>query len=607
MSSRLASSTCRWLAALTITVIAPAITRGQPAPAPEFTRQRLLIGNFTPRAGADIKLAKRVGDQLRARVGKLLNKREADVVKGNDIDNAMFESNLNADSTFSPAVYRTMGHVFRADEYVMGYVASSATGIRLWGELVLVRDERLRQPLPSIDAPRLDSAIDLFAQAVLAARSQIIPQRQCENALSAGHGARAEAAARAAVAEYPRSTIARTCLAWSLRQQHAPAAVVLTVAQEVLAIDSVSPHALEAAAIALDSLHQRDAAAAMWLRLESTDSTNLDLAIRVARALNDGGNARYADPLVMRMSAQHPSDIRVTQQRWRTSVALRNWTRAAAAGEVMLQREPAARADSGFLFALATSYREAKLPYKAVELLAQAVTLFPKDVRLYSLYTQVIRAEADTALPRGLMLFPNSADLLALQGKELRTVGKLAESRDATKRALAIDGHMPHGHLVIAQLELDLGWPDSALTSLRKAVTMDADTAGVAQFALASGNALYRNASSTQSLNDYRMAYRFLTLADTVRRSDIARFLSGSAALGVARLTVAEASKLSDRSASCEMVRHGADMLVAARAGLTAGVDAYSDMARQSLEYVDRLNPYLDGQVKAFCGAAPNP
>jgi len=577
------------------------------AESPEFARQSVLIVNFTPRNGADVKAGKRVADEVRGRVSRLLNKKEAEVVKGYQIARAMEESSLNPDSTFSPTAYRAMGSVFRADEYLQAYIGGDSTGIRLWGELVLSRDERMRQPLPTILAPSLDSAAELFAHELIAARTQLVPQRRCENALNAGQATRAETAARVGVAAYPRSTLARACLLTSMRQLRVPPQDILVEARRMLAADSTNPYGIEAVALALDGMQQPDAAAVMWFRLLATDSTNITVAVRVARALNDDGNTKAVEPLIARLTARYPNDISVTEQRWRAAFRNRDWPRAVSAGEALLARVPSARTDSSFQLALATAYRESKRPLKAIELLTRATVLFPKDARLYTLYAQVIRAEADSVIPRGLALFPNSAELLAVQARELRTVGKLPESLEMTRRAMAMDTSLKRGYLVIAQLELDLGHPDSALASLRRAARVDPDTAAIAQFALSSGNAFYRNANSTQSPSDYRVAYRFLVFSDTVRTSPQARFLSGAAALGAARTSLNDARQRADKTESCRIARSGAELLPAARSGLSSGIESYADMARQSLEYLDKLGPYYEDRLRSFCGITSSP
>lgn len=588
-------------AAVLVCAAAASAQRGK-KDTPEFTRQGLLIVNFMPVAAADLKLVKRAADAVRSRVGKLVNKREVDVIDGGDVEYRMGRAGYNTDSTYGLEEIHSLSRYFRADEYVLARVSNGPGGPRLSGELVLLRDERLRQPLAEVSAPKLDSAAQLFAKSIAAARAQLMPQRRCENALHDGSGTTALAAARDGIAAYPRSTLARTCLVWALRQTKAPASEVLAVAQEILAVDSMSWHAVESAALALDSLRRRDEAATMWLRLAATDTADLDLALRVSYALFDGGNAKRAEPFVTRISAAHPEDIRFVQQKWRVAYENKSWRAAIGAAEIMVARDSVARADSTFYLRLSTAYHAVDMPFKAIETLAHGVSSFPKDARIYSLYTQYIKAEADTVVPRGLALFPRSADLLALSAKELRAKGKSEESLSATKRALALDSTMSQGQLMVAQLELELGRPDSALAALHRAVSAGEDSALVAQFALSKGNSLYRAASGTKTSGDFGVAFRFLSFADTVRSSQQSKFLIGAAALGVAQSAVTEATKLKDKTESCRLVRLGADMVPVARLGLQAGQETFGDLAKQSLDFLDQFDPYVGEQVKVYCG-----
>jgi tetratricopeptide (TPR) repeat protein len=577
----------------------------QRANAPEFTKQGLLIVNFTPSAGADMKLARRAAEAVRSRVGRLVNRREVEVIDGGEIAWRLERAGFNPDTTADAGAIRAIGKYFRADEYVVATVTNGRNGPTIRGELVLMRDERLRQPIPEASAVRLDSAATLFARGVASARAQLVPERRCENALREGSGSRAIAAAREGVAAYGRSTIARVCLLWALRQTSARATDILTVASEVLAMDAANVHALESAAIALDSLKRRPEAAEHWLRLAHTDTADLELSLRVSYALLDGGNAKPAEPFIVGLAAGHPDELRFTQQKWRVAYENKSWTHAIDAAELLLERDSIAKHDSAFFYRLGLAYRSAARPFKAIETLARGVTLFPKDARLYSLYSQSIKAEADTVVPRGLALFPQSADLLALSAKELRSRGKIEESLDATKRAVSIDTTMAQGQLVIAQLEIELGRPDSALVALHRALVRGEDSSLVAAFALAKGNALYKTANGTMSSSDFAAALRLIAFSDTVHSTQQARFLTGAAALGVAQTTLTDASKLQDKAASCRLTRAGAELLPLARAGLQSGDESFSEAAKQSLSYLDQLDTYAQQQLKALCAESP--
>lgn len=579
--------------------IAHAQRKGQ-----EFTRQGLLVPNFATVPGVNRKAPRRAGDAVRSRLGKLSDKHEVDVIDGFDIHEKMTIAGYNPDSALSERDLRTLGRLMRADEYVIGTVVRDGDSTELRATLVLMRDERLRQPLPPAVAPRFDDAAAQIARSLAAARRQLAYERRCENAMRDGHGAVAVKEARDGVAAYPASTLARTCLVWALRATGATAAEVLETAQAVLAVDSTNPHALEAGATSLDSLRRRNDAAAMWLRLAATDTANLDLTQRVLFALTEGGNTRHAEPLAITASDAHPDHLPLLREKWRIAFDLRDWPVAVAAGETMLRTDSLAVADPVFFQRLATAYRSSGQPFKSVETVAHGVSLFPKEPKLYALYTQFVREEADSALPRGLALFPKDPGLLALQARELRARGRAAESADAMKAALAADSTLPGGHLMLAQAELELGRPDSALVSLRHALGAGEDSTRVAQFAFARGNALYRAAGGTKSSADFALALRFLTFADSVRPSAQSRFLVGAAALGLAQAALTEATSpalATDRPRSCALARLGADMLPIARAGIEAGADVMPDAVKQSLDYLGQLEPYAGKELGAYC------
>ncbi|MBC8087439.1 MAG: hypothetical protein H7Z40_09235 [Phycisphaerae bacterium] len=572
----------------------------------EFTRQGLLIVNFAPRAGANPKLGKRASEEVRSRVTRLTNK-ESEIIDGGEIEFRMIRSGFDPDTTFTIADVRAAGQLMRADEYLWAWAANGPAGPTLGGELVLFRDEKLRQVIAPVTARNLDSAATLFAKAVFNARTQQVPNRRCENSLREGAGAKALHHAREGVAGYPRSVIARTCLMWAQRVTGAPAVEVLRTAREILAIDSTSVNALENAAVALDTLHRREEAATYWLRFAASDTSSIDLAIRVAYALLDGGNSKAAEPFIARMAVSNPDELRIHQLKWRIAYENKSWGSAIQSAEILLQRDSMAKSDSAFYLRLGMAYQANRKPFKAIETLAHGLSSFPADPRLYSLYTQYIRTEADTVIPRGLAMFPRSADLLALNAKDLRARGKVEESLKSTKMAVSIDSSIRQGYLQIAQLELQMARPDSALHALRRGLLGGEDSSLVAQFALAEGNTMYRAADTTKVLADYNNSLKFLLFADSVRSSPQSKFLMGAAALAVAQTVITAPAPDTDRVAGCKRVKEGADLIPLSRGGLQAGMDLLPEAAKQSLEYLEKLDVYAQQQIRTLCVDPPVP
>ena len=568
---------------------------------PEFTRQGLLITTFLPRGTADLGFGRKAADEVRGRVSKLSNKREVDVISGGDISWQLTRAGMPEDTLLDEPTIRTLGRLMRADEYVVGTVERAPGRVRLSGRLVLMRDRRMSEPLPPATGQDVGLAADQFGRALAAARNELIPQRRCENALRDMQPERALQFAREAVAAYPAGVLAHVCLTWALRATGAPSAEVLTAAKEVLAGDSVNPHGLENAAIALDSLRRRDESATYWLRLAATDTADLDLTQRVVLAMVFGGSARRAEPLVVRAADAHPDSIGLRRLAWRVTYENRHWPAAIKQGEALMAADSATTKDSVFTLRLASAYRANGETYKAIALAARGIVAFPGDVKLYTLYTQFVKSEADSVVPRGIALFPRGAELLAMQAKDLRARGQLAEALAASRQALAVDSTLDRGELMIAQGEIELGRPDSALVALRRALLRGEDTALVAQFALGRGNALLRAANGTKTRDDFQLAMRFLALSDTLRRTPQSAFLLGVAAYSITQSALSDAPKMTEKTQSCELTHLGAETLPVARAGLEAGQEVSPEAAKQFLDYLGQMEPYVQRQIDAFC------
>ena len=257
--------------------------------------------------------------------------------------------------------------------------------------------------------------------------------------------------------------------------------------------------------------------------------------------------------------------------------------------------------DSIFFLRLATAYRANQQAFKAVETVARGVASFPKDPRLYALYTQFVKEEADTVIPRGLALYPNSAELLALNAKELRSKGRVAESLDASKKAVELDSTIAQGRMMVAQAEIELGRPDSALATLQRAVAAGEDANVVAAFALSKGNAFFRAANGTKTRADFHLAMRYLAFADSLKPTPQTKFLLGASALSVAQTALTDAPNIKVKEESCTLAQLGAQTLPIARASLEAGVDVSPEATKQYLDYLDVISPYADKQIAAFC------
>jgi hypothetical protein len=402
------------------------------------------------------------------------------------------------------------------------------------------------------------------------------------------------------VAAYARAVPARLCLLTALINQEAKPDSIITVAQAALDVSPANQVALGALADALDTEARATDAAPIWQRLVATDTMNADLLDRVVSALSREGSAAIAQPLIDRGTALHAENLRLLKLRWLVHLATSDWKGAVSTGEELMARDAATQADPEFFARLAAAYKADSQPMHALAIAATGVSKFPNDAPLYITYLQLLKTENDAALTRGLSSFPENPELHAFAAQILKTSGNAAGALTETKRALAANPRLSHGYLQLAQLEVDVGEIDSAFAHLEQAQNFGETPRNVAQFALARGNAFYKNASASQKREDYQLAIKFLALATRVAPTPESHFL-----LGASNLSVSQSAAMEGKSAkSCELTKLADSSLTEAEMNLISGGSVAPDAARQYLDYVAKLKPFVSEQAKTLCGAS---
>ena len=568
-----------------------------PVTAQEFIRQRLLVHNFDAGRGS---LGRRLGDAVASAIEHGVKGKDLTVVNRWEMLQLLEKAGYNSDSVLLASETRDQTRRYRADEYVVGRALTNGRAMRLEGHLVLTRDSSLKQPIITAELPDVDPAADAFGAEVVRARAQLIPVRRCENALRAGKPADAVAAAQEGIKTYPRATIARACLLRAYSAQGQPADTLLRVANALISFDSTSTHGWEAAARAHDVLGNKDGAGRAWSMLATLQTQDADVVARAVSALMRDGNAAVAKPIIARASTERPDDEHLAGLHWRVLLATEDWTAATKVGEALRKLSATYETQPDYFARMAGAYRNANQPLRAIATAAEGVALHPEDAELYLVYTQLVLGENDAALARGLERFPKSGRLLALDAQLKRKRGDRQGALDATRKAVAQDSTLARSYLQLAQAFIDVDHNDSALAVLQSGLKTLADSAVVAQFTLARGNAIYREANASKKRSDFEMALRFLQLSQHLAPSQSAGFLVGSAAFGVAQLAATELPT----SKSCPIATLAQDNLLLAELQLATNGGAAPDAAKQFLEYAAQLRPYVMQQVKTLCPAS---
>jgi tetratricopeptide (TPR) repeat protein len=587
---------------LAVTAIVVAVAGGlspTPVTAQEFIRQRLLVHNFDAGRGS---LGRRLGDAIAGAIDHGRSK-DLSVVGRGDMLRQLEKAGYNSDSVLLASEIRDQTRRYRADEYVVGRALTNGRAIRLEGLLVLTRDSALKQPIATIELPDVDPAADAFAAEVLRARLQLIPVRRCENALRSGNPRDAAAFALEGIKAYPRATIARACLLRAYSALGHPADSLLRVANSLIALDSTSTYGWEASARANDELGNKNGAGHAWNALATLQAHDADVIARAVTALMRDGNPAIAKPIIARAVVERPEDEHLAGLHWRVLLATEDWENATKVGESLRKLSPTYETQPDYFARMASAYRNANQPFRAIAIAAEGVALHPEDAELYLLYTQLVLGENEAALVRGLERFPKSGKLLALDAQLKRKRGDLQGALDATRKAVAQDSTLTRSYLQLAQAFIDVDQNDSALVVLKSGLKTVADSAVVAQFALGRGNAMYRAANTSKKRADFELALRYLQLSQHLAPSPNAGFLIGSASFGVAQLAATELVTVK----SCTIATLAQDNLIVAETEFASNGQVAPDAAKQFLDYASQLHPYVAQQVKTMCTASPAP
>ncbi|HEU4565551.1 MAG TPA: tetratricopeptide repeat protein [Gemmatimonadaceae bacterium] len=519
-------------------------------------------------------LGAQAADAIRSKLQSDFSTNDLWVISKENIAATLEASGFPKDEAPDRVTSRLLAQNLRADEYLEGRVTKKPDGtVHVEAGMVLTRDNSMVQPLPPAEGKMGDVASQI-SRSFKEARKQLPDERKCENAIRDQKYDEAIAAANAAIAAYPRSTISRVCLANALVYKKAPADSVIAVTKQVLEIDPRNRPALSIAAQAYTDANRDQEAVDAWTRRLALDPSDARLQQKVAQILAQSGNAAAALPIIDTAVAQNPGDPELTRLQFlvRLTVAGKTgegWKKVIESGEA-LQKADTAYADTLFFARLATAYAADSQPQKAAETTA-----------------------------RGVAKFPQNATLLAMHARMLKAAGQTQQSVEAARRALALDPKNFAGWLSLADAQAELNQPDSAVATLREALKYAGDDGKpqVGQRLLILGNAAYKQGVASKSRADFERAVSILALGDSVATSENTKFLLGVSAFQVGDALVRENQK----ARSCEDARKAKEMFGIAQINVPAGGKVSPQAAGQIMGALGQYAPAVESQIKAFC------
>ena len=485
---------------------------------------------------------------------------------------------------------RLLAAQFRADEFVEGRVEKVGDNIRVHSRMVSTNDAKMTQPLPTVEARRIDHAMAQVARHIRTARAMLPAERRCEANVRERKFQEAATAAKEAITAYQPSTWARICLASAYQGLKLPSDSILPLVTDVLALDSLNYHALAMASGAYKDKGDLAQSTELLVKLLSTDPANVTLQTAVVEALAASKNFARARQIIDDAVEANPGDADLIRLQFRILTATENWKDAIASGENLIRTDTSAT-DTTFFPVLASAYKADSQPQKAAE-----------------------------AIARGLQKYPRNAKLHLLHSQFLREAGQLQQSVVAARRALEIDPNMPEAniaYLTVAQTFIDLQQFDSVGAVLRVAATAaktGADSTRVSQFALQQGQREFNigkadttAANAVASREALERSIRWFALADSIAASPAAKFQIGYAAFlaatSIANREIVPGSKAKtlNNEQICTLGRLGQQYSNMAQLQVRAGGSTSPEAAAQIMNAAMGQGQYWDQVIKSSC------
>jgi hypothetical protein len=564
-----------------------------PLAAQEFIQQTLVVAPL--RSDGDRRLARQVAASLRTYIARLSNKRELRVLDGDTTEHLLEFAGYKPDTVVAGATLHDLAHLLRADEIIVGAVTGKRGGpVDVTAELTLVRDWRMRQPLPTVHAATAAAAADSLAREVVRARTQMIGLRRCENAARSSQAARAVDEARHAVAGYPRSTLAKTCLATEMVMAGASADSVAAVTAEVLAVDSLNIIAAVLRAEALSAMKQPTVAAAEWGRVVALRPDSLELGVLAVEWMLRLREPAFAVTSGHKLLEKQPGEMQVRRLMFSAYSALADHKNAAALGDSLDAEDLEFRDDSVSAASHVAALRAIGDTLGAISKIARSVKKHPSDPILYLEYLQLVAGENSSAFQRGLERFPDVPDIHVLAAGAARATGNATNELAALREAVRLDSLMTRGYLRVAELWFSQHRVDSAVATLARAPRTGDGADLLRSYTVGRGMQVLR--AGTPNEDVWRTTITLFAIADSVDSRADTRSLIAAVTMQLAQSELATATK----TKQCATTKDAIQSLAWADAAIQKGVGEGSS-ADELRDAYTKLNAAAESMSKSFC------
>lgn len=471
---------------------------------------------------------------------------------------------------------KQLAAMLRADEFIMGNVERTPAGFKVSADMVLTRDIAARQPLGVSEAPKLGDAIKGLVNEMKEARKQSDGEKKCTNAARAQKYDEAIGFANAAIAAYPKATLARMCLIAVLGAKKAPPAEIAKVAGELSTLDPRSNFALGYMADVYRENKNSDSLVIILTRMLQNDPRNADLQVKAVTEIAGSKNPAIARPIIDSAVVLNPGDPELLKLRWQILYAIPDRKAMFEQGEELV------RLDTAF-----------------------ADTLYFQRTAVAHNADSAFQKAAETAA-KGFAKFPTNAFLAGYEIQMLQKAGQSQQALDKLRKARAAKVDVPNSGATELIILDQLNTPPMEVVAAARALIAAGDTtSAVSQVVVVQGNKMF---SEGQKLNPtdaakaqetFVNALATLQYADSIAKKDqkpLVAFLKGATNVMLAqgKAQAANAGK------SCELTKAAQDNVTEAMINLPQGG---ASAPKATMDALMGAAMQLDTNLKAMAGA----
>jgi tetratricopeptide (TPR) repeat protein len=557
----------------------PAQRGGQPG---AETPQVLVTAFHAPNK----ELAVEAADEFRTRLQDEHSAKELFIITKTTAEGTLKASGYPVDSALNSSDLAELGRALRAEYIVDGSVTKAGKGDAVHVQVSFLNrtgTQVLTQPLPAVDAKDMGEAAKLTERNLSDALKQMAPYRACIASLRAGNYEEAEKSARLGIAAYANAALARICLlnAYSSSKK-APVDSIISVANQILTLDSTSMLALANLAEALDVKGEKDKATDVYERMYALDPNNREL-IKILIARYSEKQPKKAIAMIDKLLAENPADAEMVRDKWLLQLKLGEFKSAMETGETLAKLDTALTQDTWDRMIGAAQGDSNSV--KIIEYAGKAAQKFPKVASYPALLAQTYRKQ-----------------------------NKLPEALQFARTATAIDPKDTRGWLLAFLTAKDMNLPDTAIAIAKLAVAAGADKEQFTAALLQIVGPIVKQAQDSKERADWDKALSVSQNADAAVSSPASHFYIGLSSFYVGLDELQSTQKLGavtgkdakeSRAKACAAAKLADEMWTNATIAMTSGGGgAYNrEGATAVMGAIQQYSDNVAQAKKTYCAA----